>query len=78
MMNVDNIRLKYSYKIHDINTARGTSVSANTARWYETLEDAHHAAIDCCKNRKAEGIVIYKAIQVIRPTTPPVEVIDLD
>ena len=66
---------KSGYKIHGLDTVLGISASANTSRFYDSIEEAREAAISCLKrsNRNPTGIVIFQAIEVVSFETPPVK-----
>lgn len=74
----DEVAIKFGYKIHGLKTANGETRSANTQKFYETEADALDAARGFVQRQhNVDSIVIYKAVKMVRPTAPPVEVVDL-
>lgn len=70
--------IKNMYKIHGLATAQGHTRSQNTPKFYDTYDDADRAANQCLlSNPSAEGIVIYKAIKVLKRETPPIVTLDV-
>ncbi len=71
--------LNKMYKIHGLDTVNGLATSANTKKFYETHDEAVTAAKQCCnKKEPPSGIVIFKAVTVVRPVHAPVEVVDVE
>ena len=72
----DDIAVRFGFKIHGFHTANGTTRSANTQKFYESEDEATLAAERCMKrpNGDGDGIVIYKAIKLVRRKTPPIEI----
>lgn len=71
--------IRKMYKIHGLDTVNGLANSANTRKFYETHEEAVAAAKNCCnKKDPPSGIVVFKAVTLVRPVHAPVEVIDVE
>lgn len=72
------VALKYGYKIHGFKTANGESASTNTVKFYATYDEALRAAERCVSKGCDEGIVIYKAVKLVRPVRPEVRIEEID
>lgn len=72
--------VRYRYKLHGIDTVNGVSNSSNVCKFYETLEEAQQVAESYCARayKPCDGIVIFKAVQLVRPVGRPIEVLSLD
>ena len=70
--------MKYPYVLHSMGTATGNregEVIDGAQTLVGALSLAEENAASWRKSHK--GIVVYKAVKVVRTATPPIEVIDL-
>ena len=80
----DEVEVRLSYKIHGFHVANGRARSTQTEKFYETEEAATEAAEGMARrsanssNAQSRGVVIYKAIKIIRPVKPVVEIETID
>lgn len=75
--NVTHIRKKY--KLHALSVAQGYGRSARTESFMETEEEALEKAAEIVENDpKCQGIVIYKAVKVVRPRYKPIIIEDVE
>jgi hypothetical protein len=74
----ETVEVKYGFKIHGFQTANGLAYSANTEKFYSDYDTARDAAEQMCRGKEHPGVVIYKAVQLIRPVQPQIEVEHID
>ena len=65
------------YKIHALSTVEGTRRSAGNSKFYDTYDEALLAARRCFATKAPTGIVIFKAIKLVRTQEPPIIVEDI-
>ena len=73
-------QLKARFKIHGLDSVDGLTNTSNTNKFYETYAEAHEMAERCLArtDRKCTGIVIFRAIAVIKPEHPPTKTYYVD
>jgi len=75
------MKIKLMYKIHGLSTANGMCRSAGNDTFYETLDEALERARSYVDKGGWYGgqdsMVIYKAHVLVRPSHPPVEILQI-
>lgn len=73
------VKIKNKYKLHSMSVAQGVGYSAGNDVFYETMEDAEAQAIEYVESDpNCRGIVIYKAVKVVRHRVRPIRVEDVE